>query len=365
LRATFDLPIASIIIAINVRVAGQATPPATVPTARGGTNDRARHDRSIATLLDKDPGRRPASGFAVRCHGPAMSPELAHILQLVVNGISIGAIYALIALGLVMTYRATEVLNFAHGDVLMASAFVGWALIQVVGLPFWAAVPLTMLIAAVFCYVLDARVIRLIAGQPQFAGVMLTVALAFMIRGGVAMAFGPTSRTYSTPWTGHETHIGGVVIADLNLAIIATSLIVTALLFLFLRKTSIGIAVQAASQNQLAAYLCGIRVKRLNSLVWALAGALAAVCGLLLAPLALVDITLWMVMLKALAALVLGGFGSIPGAIVGGVVIGLIEQFAGVYLPDGSRDLVASLVLIGVLVIAPRGLLGEAHGRRV
>ncbi|HVV92493.1 MAG TPA: branched-chain amino acid ABC transporter permease [Hyphomicrobiales bacterium] len=294
-----------------------------------------------------------------------MNPELADILQLVVNGVSIGSIYALIALGLVMTYRATEVLNFAHGDILMASAFVGWGLIAGLGLSFWVAAPLTILIAAAFGYVLDARVIRLIAGQPQFAGVMLTVALSFMIRGGVSMAFGPTSRTYPTPWTGHQTHLGPLVIADLNLAIIAAALVTTALLFLFLRKTAIGVAIQAASQNQLAAYLCGIRVKRLNSLVWAMAGGLAAICGLLLAPLALVDVTLWMVMLKALAALVLGGFGSIPGAIVGGVAIGLIEQFAGVYLPDGSRDVAASLVLIVVLVIAPHGLLGEAHGRRV
>jgi branched-chain amino acid transport system permease protein len=124
-------------------------------------------------------------------------------------------------------------------------------------------------------------------------------------------------------------------------------------------------AIQAASQNQLAAYLCGIRVKRLNSLVWALSGALSAICGLLLAPIALVDISLWTVVLKALAALVLGGFGSIPGAILGGLVIGVVEQFAGVYLPDGFKDGIADVVLIVVLLLWPGGILGQPSGRRV
>jgi branched-chain amino acid transport system permease protein len=287
------------------------------------------------------------------------------VLQLALNGIAIGSIYALVALGIVLTYKATEVLNFAYGDILMMSAFIGWGLIAVAGLPFWLAVIITIAIAGVIGYLLDRHVMRAIVGQPQFAGVMLTIAIAFMLRGAVSMAFGPTSRSYPTPWTGHVTHIGPIVVADLNLVIVAAALLVTAMLFLFLRHTQLGIAIQASSQNQLAAYLCGIRVKWLNSMVWGLTAAIAALCGLLLAPIALVDISLWFVVLKALAALVLGGFGSIPGAIIGGLLIGLIEQFAGVYLPDGFKDMMAQLVLIGVLIFWPRGLLGEAHGRRV
>ena len=294
-----------------------------------------------------------------------MDAALVQFLQLSLNGIAIGSIYALVALGLVMTYKATEVLNFAHGDILMGSAFVGWGLISVAGLPFWVALPVTMAVAAAFAYLLDARVLRIIVGQPHFAGVMLTLALAFMLRGAVSMAFGPTSRNLPTPWSGQTTHIGPLVVADLNLVILAAALIITALLFVFLRSTALGVSVQAASQNQLAAYLCGIPVKRLNSIVWAIAGAMAAVGGLLLAPIALVDISLWFVVLKALAALVLGGFGSIPGAIVGGLLIGLVEQWSGVYLPDGFKDVMAYLVLIAVLILWPRGILGEAHGRRV
>jgi branched-chain amino acid transport system permease protein len=294
-----------------------------------------------------------------------MSADLAQFLQLALNGAAIGSIYALVALGLVMTYKATEVLNFAHGDVLMASAFIGWGLIEVAGLSFWVAAPATVAIAAAAGYALDAHILRRIVGQPQFAGVMLTIALAFMIRGAVSMSFGPTSRNYPTPWDGETTRIGPAVIADLNLVIVAVAVLATALLFVFLRQTALGTAVQAAAQNQLAAYLCGIRVKRLSSLVWAIAGTLAAICGLLLAPIAQVDVGLWYVVLKALAALVLGGFGSMPGAVLGGLAIGLIEQFAGVYLPGGFKDVMAYLVLIAVLVLRPRGLLSEAHGRRV
>jgi branched-chain amino acid transport system permease protein len=294
-----------------------------------------------------------------------MPPEIVANLQLALNGMATGAIYALVALGLVITYKATEVLNFAHGDVLMASAFVAWGLIVGLGLPFWLAALLTVAFAAVLSWQIDARIMRRIVGQPQFAGVMLTIAIAFMLRGLVSMFFGPESRSYPTPWSQQSTHIGPVVVSDLNLVILAVALLLTALIYVFLRRTALGVSIQAASQNQLAAYLSGIRVKRVTSLVWALAGAVSGACGLLLAPIALVDISLWIVVLKALAALVLGGFGSIPGAIVGGLLLGLIEQFAGVYLPDGSKDVAAYVVLIATLVLWPRGLLGEAHGRRV
>jgi branched-chain amino acid transport system permease protein len=246
----------------------------------------------------------------------------------------------------------------------MLAAFAGWGLVSVAGLPFWAAALATIALVAAIAGLLEAGLMRRIAGQPQFAGVMLTIGIAFMIRGAVSMGFGPESRSYATPWTGKSLSFGGVVVAELSVVIVLAALLVTAALAVFLRRTATGVAIQAAAQNQLAAYLCGLRVKRLNSLVWAIAGAIAAACGLLLAPVTLVDIGLWYVMLKAMAALVVGGFGSAPGAIVGGLVIGLVEQFCGLYAPEGVKDIAAYLALIAVLVLYPRGLLGEAHGRR-
>jgi len=290
---------------------------------------------------------------------------MTQLTQLIVQGISTGAIYGLVALGLVLSYKATEVLNFAQGDVLMLSAFLGWGFMVGAGLPFWPSLLLVVALVAALCFVLEAKIMRRIVGRPQFAGVMLTIGISFMIRGAVSMFLGPESRSYETPWTGQAVQLGGGVVAQLNLVIVVAAMGVTALLYLFLRHTTLGVAVHASAQNQLAAYLCGVRVKRLNSLVWAISGAIAALCGLLLAPITLVDLGLWFVMLKSLAALVLGGFGSAPGAIVGGLLIGVIEQFAGVYLPDGVKDVTPYLVLIAVLVLYPRGILGESHGRRV
>ncbi|GMV46812.1 MAG: branched-chain amino acid ABC transporter permease [Pseudomonadota bacterium] len=294
-----------------------------------------------------------------------MSAQIIQVGQLAINGIAVGAIYALIALGMVLTYKATEVLSFAHGDLLMFSTFVAWALIVGLGAPFWLAALATIALLALLAGLLEAGVMRRIVGQPQFASVLLTIAIAFMLRGATSMIFGPESRSYPTPWTGQTVQLGPLVVNELSLVILAAAVVVTLVLFWFLRRTSLGVSVQAASQNQLAAFLCGIRVKRLNTLIWALSGALAALCGVLLAAITLVDTGLWIVLLKALAALVLGGFGSIPGAIVGGLVIGLIEQFSGVYLMEGAKDIVSYVVLIGVLMVWPRGLLGEASGRRV
>ena len=172
-----------------------------------------------------------------------MDATLVQFAQLAINGMSVGAIYALVAVGLVLTYKATEVLNFAHGDVLMLSAFTGWGLITGLGWPFWLALPATLAIIGAFNYVLERRVMRRIAGQPQFAGVMLTIGLAFMIRGAVSMGFGPESRRYDTPFSG-KTVLGGLVIADLNLAIIGAVLAVTVALFIFLARTRIGVAIQ-------------------------------------------------------------------------------------------------------------------------
>ncbi|WP_127106930.1 branched-chain amino acid ABC transporter permease [Pararhodobacter zhoushanensis] len=294
-----------------------------------------------------------------------MSSALELFAQLTVNGIAVGAIYALVALGIVLIHKATEVLNFAHGDLLVLSAFSAWALIEGAGLPFWLVLPIVALGIGVVSYGIDAVIVRRIAGQPQFAGVMLTIALAFMLRGLVMMGFGTDSQSYDTPWSGQSTTVLGVTIADLSLVIMGVVFVIAALLWVFFRKTRLGVAMQAASQNQLAAHLNGVRVKRLNSLVWALAGVTAAIAGMFLAPVTLVDTALWLITLKALAAIVLGGFGSLPGAVLGGVLIGLIEQYAGVYLPDGFKDIAAYLVLIAVLILKPNGLLGDAHGRRV
>lgn len=290
---------------------------------------------------------------------------MSQLIQLLVQGVAVGAVYGLVALGLVLSYKATEVLNFAHGDLLMFSAFLGWWLISANGMGFWAATVLVICIVGLLGYFLEAGLMRRIAGRPQYAGVMLTIGIGFMLRGATSLWLGPESRSFETPWAGSTVGVGAAIIGQQQVVILAASACITAVLYLFLKYSRVGTAIQAAAQNQLAAYLTGVRVKRLSSLVWAIAAAIAALCGILLAPITYVDLALWFVVLKAFAALVLGGFGSIPGAIIGGLLIGVIEQLSGLYFPDGLKSVMPYLVLIGVLIIYPRGILGESHGKRV
>lgn len=178
-----------------------------------------------------------------------MNDTLVQVLQLAINGIATGAVYALIALGMVLTYKATEVLSFAHGDLLMVSTFIAWFFIVAVGLPFWVAALITIALVAALAGVIEIGLMRRIVGQPQFATVLLTIAIAFMLRGATSMIFGPESRSYPTPWTGETTSIGPLVVSDLSLVILAAALIVTVTLFWFLRRTALGVSIQAASQN--------------------------------------------------------------------------------------------------------------------
>ncbi len=294
-----------------------------------------------------------------------MTGSMQVFAQLTVNGIAVGAIYALVALGLVLIYKATEVLNFAHGDLLMVAAFSAWGLITLAKLPFWLALLVTMALVALLAFVLDAVVIRRIAGQPQFAGVMLTIALAFMIRGLVSMFFGPESRNYATPWSGQTSHVAGLAVADLQLVILGVCLGVTALLFVFFRNTRLGVAMQAASQNQLAAYYMGIPVRLIFSLIWAISAGVAAVAAVLVSPVSLIDVNMGYLGIKAFAAAVLGGFGSIPGALIGGVIVGIVEQLAGYFLPPGFQDVASNVVLLAVLILRPQGLFGLTIRKRV
>ncbi|MBP7064343.1 branched-chain amino acid ABC transporter permease [Ferrovibrio sp.] len=276
-----------------------------------------------------------------------------------------GCIYGLVALGFVLIYKATEMVNFAQGDLMMLGAFIAFTVIESLGYNYWIAFVTAVLFMAVFGYILDATILRQVLGQPQFAVVMLTIGLGFVFRAAASMIWGTETRAFETPFTGGVTRVGELVIANVNLSIIAGTAILCAALYGFFRYTRIGVAMQAASQNQLAAYYMGIPVKMIFSLIWAISAGVAAVAGLLLAPVALIDITMGLLGLKAFAAAVLGGFGSIPGAVVGGLLIGVIEQFSGVYLEEGLKDVAAYIVILLVLFLRPQGLLGNIGRKRV
>ncbi len=256
-------------------------------------------------------------------------------------------------------------MNFAQGDLLMLGAFTCYMLVVWYGVGYWLAFVLAVAAVAVFGAVLDATVLRRVIGQPQFALVMLTIGLAAMFRAFASITWGSEIYTLPTPFSAKATRIGGVAVSHEYVSIIVGTVLLCGALYAFFTFTRVGVAMQAASQNQLAAYYMGIPVKRMFSLIWAISAGVAAIAGVLLAPVSLIDINLGFIGLKAFSAAVLGGFGSIPGALVGGVTIGLIELFSGVYLPQGFKDVAAYVVLLLVLAVRPQGMFGTVGRKKV
>ncbi len=289
------------------------------------------------------------------------------ILQLTIAGVAIGCIYALIALGFVLIYKATEVVNFAQGDVMMLGGFVAFTFASMWKLPFWLAVPFAIAVLAVTGAFFDRVLLRPIIGQPTFAAVMVTLALGMVIRGVASMIPGWGTDTYAlkAPYSDGVIRTGGVAISTDHIAIILLTTAVCAVLYVFFKRTRIGIAMQAASQNQLAANYMGIPVRKINTLIWAISSGVAAFAAILLAPITFVHTNMGYIGLKAFPAAVVGGFGSIPGAIVGGLIIGLVESFSGFYLPEGFKDVAAYIVVLLVLMIRPSGIFAEMRRKKV
>lgn len=288
-------------------------------------------------------------------------------VQLVISGISQGCIYGLIALGFVLIYKATETVSFAQGELMMLGAFAGLASMTFLGFPFWLAVVSAIAGMALFGVLLERIVIRPILGQPAFSIVMLTIGIGYVARGLITMIPGIGTETHSlpVPYKDQIWNVGALVLNVEQMAVIATTGVLCLLLFAVFKYSKIGIAMQASSQNQLAAYYMGIPVKQLNGVVWGLAAAVAAVAGLLLAPITFVHANMGFIGLKAFPAAVVGGFGSLPGAIVGGLIVGIVESLSGFYLPEGFKDTAAYIVVLIMLMVKPNGLFGERIGKKV
>jgi branched-chain amino acid transport system permease protein len=288
-------------------------------------------------------------------------------LQIVIGGIAQGCIYGLIALGVVLIYKATETVSFAQGELMMLGAFIGLIVMSSLGFPFWLAFVCAVAAMGAFGIVLERLVIRPILGQPAFSIVMLTIGIGYVARGAITMVpgLGTETHTLPVPYKDAIWKLGTLVLNVEQMVIIAATLVLSAALYALFRYSKVGVAMQAASQNQIAAYYMGIPVKRLNGLVWGLAAAVAAIAGLLLAPITFVHANMGFIGLKAMPAAVVGGFGSLPGALVGGLVIGVVESLSGFYLPEGFKDVAAYVVVLIMLVVRPNGLFGERLRKKV
>ena len=289
------------------------------------------------------------------------------IIQLVVSGLASGCVYGLIALGFVLIYKGTEAINFAQGDFMMLGAFltVGFTNAEYMDLPFAVACVLAIAIMFVLGFLFDVAVLRRMFGQSQVAIVILTIALGFILRFAAGEIWTHEPVSLETPFAGQDIRFGGVVLGVDEVAVIVVTLLLTGALYLFFSRTKLGIAMQAASQNQLAAYYMGIPVKRIQSLVWGLSGAVAAVAGILFASKGAIDPSAGLLGIKAFAAAAIGGFGSLPGALVGGLIIGLVEPLSARFAMPGISQIAPYAILLLVLIFRPGGLFSQTQKKKV
>ncbi|QCI65096.1 branched-chain amino acid ABC transporter permease [Phreatobacter stygius] len=289
------------------------------------------------------------------------------IVQLVISGLAQGCIYGLIALGFVLIYKATETVNFAQGELMMIGAFAGLFAATTLGLPYWLVILAAMAATALIGLAIERVVLQPILGHPAFSIVMVTIGLSYMARGLVTMipVVGTDTHALPVPFRGEIFRLGTLVISAEHIVIIAATIVLCGLLAAMFHYTKVGIAMQAMSQNQLAAYYMGIPVKRLSGLIWGISAAVAAIAGILLAPLTFVHANMGLIGIKAFPAAVIGGFTSLPGAIVGGLIIGVVESLAGFYLMEGFKDVAAFVVVLLMLVFKPTGLFGETARKKV
>ena len=292
---------------------------------------------------------------------------LNQLLQLSVAGVAQGCVYALVALGFVLIYKATETVNFAQGDLMMLGAFFALTSSVIMGWPYWATILFAVSIMAVVGMLLEKVVLRPVLGQPAFTVVMITIGVGYVLRGVVSMMPGWGTDTYTlpTPFSEGVVKFGGIIFGVQQLAVIGMTTALCAVLYVFFRYAKLGVAMQATSQNQLAAAYMGIPVRRVNMLVWGLSAGVATFAGILLAPVTFVHSNMGFIGLKAFPAAVVGGFGSVPGAIVGGLIIGMVEALAGFYLPEGFKDVAAYVVVLVVLLIKPSGIFGDPARKKV
>jgi len=286
------------------------------------------------------------------------------IIHLAVTGLAQGCAYGLIALGFVLIYKATEVVNFAHGEFMMLGAFAVLAYSEAMGGSFWPAFILGCLSIGIVGYLIDAQIMRRIIGQSSASIFILTVAFGFIFRSLAGMIWGWNTLSLNTPFDGKIQIAEGLSVSQDRIAIVVATAILCGVLYLFFSRTRFGVAMQAASQNQLAAFYMGIPVKRLVSVTWAIGAMIAAAAGALLAPVTQIDTTIGFLGIKALAGAIVGGFGSIPGALLGCLLIGIIEPFADYYFP-AIKGVSAYVVMLLVLFVRPEGLISQTFQKKV
>ena len=287
------------------------------------------------------------------------------MVHVIVSGLATGCIYSLMALSLVIIYNATRTLNFAQGEMLMVSTFVAWAVHRAFGLPLIVTLLVAVVAAAALALVLERVVIRRAIGATHWDVLIITLGLSLMLRAGAGIAWTHDEFPFPSFFPSRPIVLGPVRLAPVSLGIIGASLVLMLALAALFRWTRLGRAMRAVAQNQRAARLMGISVERVYSSAWILAAVVGAIAGVLVAPVIFLSSKMGLLVINGFTAAVLGGFGSMPGAVVGGMLLGVLENLAPLYLPSGIRYSVPFIALVAILLIRPAGLLGRVEQRKV
>lgn len=285
-------------------------------------------------------------------------------LQLAIAGVSVGAIYALVALAIVLPFKASGVLNFGQGEIVTLGAYAALILTQL-ALPYPVVLVAVVLLGAAGGIAIERVLIRPIVKAPEFTLVIATFAIGLLIKGAISIRFGDSPTTIDGPFGAEPLVAAGLRFNPNALWICACTALVTVLVIAFFRYTRLGKAMRAVSVSAEAATLMGIRVESVYRWSWAMSTAIGALAGLLVAPLIGINPEIGQLILRGLLGAVIGGFTSIPGAIVGGVAVGLIETYSGVLVGTTFKNLVPFVLLMVLLSFRPQGLFGAAEVKRV
>ncbi|MDE0358269.1 MAG: branched-chain amino acid ABC transporter permease [Gammaproteobacteria bacterium] len=286
-------------------------------------------------------------------------------LQLTVSGLSTGMIYALAAAGFVVIYKASDVINFAQGDLLLLGTYLIFFAVAQTGLPWSLGVLATVLLAVAVALAVERLVLRPLVGEPIISMIMVTIGLSSVLRGAINAIWGPNPRAFESFLPAGDLVIGPAVLSAARVLSIPIALAVLAALGLFFRYTRDGIAMRAIADDQQAALSMGISIPRVFGVAWGLAAASAAIGGIMLGNVVGVSPNVAAIGLRVFPVVILGGLDSIKGAVVGGAIIGLLEVYVGFYVGHGLNLVVPYLVLIMVLMVRPYGLFGKEIIERV
>ena len=293
---------------------------------------------------------------------------MADFLQQVVSGLASGAIFASLALALVLIYRATDVVNFAQGEMATFSTYIAWSLMDH-GLSYWPAFVLTLGLSFLGGAAIERTLIRPVEHRPEIAIVIVTIGLLIALNGLTGWIWGAEVKAFDSPFPNESWEVGDVVISQQDVGTLCVVLLTVAALWAFFRFTTLGLVMRAVANDKSASRLVGVRVGLMLALGWGLAAVLGAIAGMMAAPVLFLDPTMMLIVLiYAFAAAVLGGIDSPIGAVVGGLTLGVIINLLSAYVDFVGSELrlpTALLVLLAVLLVRPQGLFGHVAVRRV